>query len=191
MDNHSRQRMLFEDLGGKKVEADFDGGEVTSDAGVLFLRETARRLKLIEHVAGVIRDTRHPGYVKHEIEEFLRQRVFQIACGYEDGNDGDTLRDDPAMKMACARRPESDSPLASKPTISRLENAMTRTDLYRIAQVLVDVFLDSYPTAPEEIILDVTPSMRRTAASSWRCSTSLMTATGISRSTSTKGEAGV
>jgi len=155
VDNHSRQRMLFEDLGRKKVEADFNGGEVTSDAGVLFLRETDRTMKLSERVAGVIRDTRHAGYVKHEMEEFLRQRVFQIACGYEDGNDSDTLRPDPALKMACEKRPETDSPLASQPTISRLENAMTRTDMYRIAQVLVDVFLDSYPTAPEGIILDV------------------------------------
>jgi hypothetical protein len=97
IDNHTKQRMLFEDIEGKKVEADFEGGEVMSDAGVLFLRETDRILKLIERVASVIRDVRHQGYVKHQLEEILRQRVFQIACGYEDADDSDTLRDDPAI----------------------------------------------------------------------------------------------
>jgi len=134
--------------------ADFDGGQVTSDAGVLLLREVERRLGLIRRVAKIIRDRRHPGYTRHSIRKMLSQRVFQIACGYEDADDADTLRDDPALKMACERLP-ADEALASQPTLSRLENAVTRTDLYRIAEVLVDSFIDSYRTPPVAILLDI------------------------------------
>jgi hypothetical protein len=147
--------ILFKEICGKKVEADFEGGEVSSDAGVLFLREVERQVGLISRVAEVLRDHRHPGYVKHQFTELLKQRVFQIACGYEDGDDSDDLRHDPMLKMACERLPESDTPLASQPTISRFENALTRTDLYRIAEMLVDVFIESYDEPPEAIILDI------------------------------------
>lgn len=155
MVNDSKQQMLFKDLFVKKVEVDFEGGEVSSDGGLLFLRETERRIKLIDRMASVLRDARHQGYVKHQLVEMLRQRVFQIACGYEDADDCDELRDDPMLKIACEKRPETDSPLASQPTISRLENAISRTDLYRMAQVLLEVFIASYEEAPEGIILDI------------------------------------
>jgi hypothetical protein len=85
----------------------------------------------------------------------LRQRVFQIIAGYEDADDSDALRQDPALKIVCGRCPESDPPLASQPTISRLENGVSRTDLYRIAQVILDLFIASYETPPEAIILDI------------------------------------
>lgn len=150
----STERLLFEDIQGKKIEVDFDGGRVTSDAGVLLLREVERRLQLIRRVAQVLRDRRHPGYTRHSIREMLSQRVFQIACGYEDADDADTLRTDPAMKMACDKLPEGEA-LASQPTLSRLENAVTRTDLYRIAEVLVDSFISSYRTSPVAILLDI------------------------------------
>lgn len=151
---NKKQLAQFKDISGKKVEVDFDGGEVTSDAGVLFLRQTEEKLGIIERVAGVLRDRRHPGYVKHQFVELLRQRVFQIACGYEDGNDANELRADPLMKMACERLPISDAPLASQPTISRFENAPARTDLYRLAEAFLEGFIASYETAPEAIILD-------------------------------------
>jgi len=154
MEDHSKQRLLFKDLGGKKIEADFEGGEVTSDAGVLFFREVDRRIRLTGRVAEVVRDRRHPSYVRHSMEDLLRQRVFQIACGYEDADDADALRNDPALKMACERRPDG-APLASQPTISRWENAMSRTDLFRFALVLVDLFIESYETPPAAIILDL------------------------------------
>ena len=115
----TKQLLLFKDIYGKKVEANFDGGEVTSDAGVLFLREVERRI--ISRIAEVLHDRRHSSYVKHQLIELLKQRVFQIACGYEDGNDSDELRNDPVLKMACERLPESDDPLASQPTMSRFE----------------------------------------------------------------------
>jgi len=123
--HHTTERLFFEDIGGKKLEVDFDGGEVSSDAGVLFLREVERRMKLLDRVAKVLHDRRHPSYTRHSLLDMLKQRVFQIACGYEDA---DTLRRDPALKMACERLPD-DAPLASQPTLSRLENALLRTEL--------------------------------------------------------------
>jgi hypothetical protein len=151
---HTTERFLFEDLQGKKLEVDFDGGEVSSDAGVLFLREVERRMRLLDRVAKILHDRRHPGYTRHSLLDMLKQRVFQIACGYEDANDADTLRQDPALKMACERLPD-DAPLASQPTLSRLENAVSRTDLYRLADVLVDAFIESYRTPPVAILLDI------------------------------------
>jgi hypothetical protein len=155
MNHDSKQRILFKDISDKKVEADFNGGEISSDAGLLFLRETESQLGIIQRMADVLRDRRHPSYVKHEVVQLLKQRVFQIACGYEDGNDSDELKNDPVLKMACEKLPESEEPLASQPTICRFENGLSRTDLYRIAEVFLDVFIDSYESAPEAIILDI------------------------------------
>ena len=152
--HHTTERLLFEDLQRKKLEVDIDGGEVSSDAGVLFLREVERRMKLLDRVAKVLHDRRHPGYTRHSLLDMLKQRVFQIACGYEDADDADTLRDDPALKMACEKLPE-DAALASQPTLSRLENAVSRTDLYRIAEVLADAFIESYRIRPVAIVLDI------------------------------------
>ncbi len=152
--HNTKQLILFKEICGKKVEADFQGGEVSSDAGLLFLREVEREVGLIHRMAEVLRDRRHPGYRKHQLIELLKQRVFQIACGYEDGDDCDELRDDPVLKMACERLPEGE-PLASQPTISRFENGLSRTDLYRIAKVFLDIFIESYEEPPEAIILDI------------------------------------
>lgn len=152
--HHTTERFLFEALQGKKLEVDFDGGEVSSDAGVLFLREVERRMRLLARVAKVLHDRRHSGYTRHSLLDMLKQRVFQIACGYEDANDADTLRRDRALKMACERLPD-DEPLASQPTLSRLENAVSRTDLYRIGEVLADAFIESYRTPPVAILLDI------------------------------------
>jgi len=152
--HHTTERLLFEDIRGKKLEVDFDGGEVSSDAGVLFLREVERRMKLLDRVAKILHDRRHPGYTRHSLLDMLKQRVFQIACGYEDADDADTLRQDPALKMACERLPD-DAPLASQPTLSRLENSVSRTDLYRIADLLAGAFIESCRTPPVGMILDI------------------------------------
>lgn len=154
--NHNtKQLLLFKDIYGKKMETDFQGGEVSSDDGLLLLREVERQVGLFHRIAEVLRDRRHPGYVKHQIIELLKQRVFQIACGYEDGDDSDELMNKPVLKMACERLPESDSPLASQPTINRFENAFSHTDLYRIAEVFLDIFFESYEEPTEAIILDI------------------------------------
>jgi hypothetical protein len=155
MKDCTKQLLLFKGFSNKKIEADFNGGEVSSDAGLLFLREVENQVGLISKMTDSLRDRRHPGYVKHQLLELFKQRIFQIACGYEDGNDSNELRDDPIMKIACERLPDDEEALASQPTISRFENGISRTDLYRIAEVFVDVFIESYSEPPEGIILDI------------------------------------
>jgi hypothetical protein len=151
MEKNTKQTMLFKEISGKKVEIDFNGGEVSSDAGLLFLRETESQIGVINKVANAIHDKRHHSYVKHEIVQLLTQRVFQIASGYDDANDSNDLRNDPILQISC----EKDDPLASQPTMCRFENAPSRMALYRIGEVLVDVFIDSYAKPPKAIVLDI------------------------------------
>ncbi|MGM0484983.1 MAG: IS1380 family transposase [Candidatus Krumholzibacteriota bacterium] len=155
MINQYQITLPFASISGKKVKADFTGGVLTSDAGVLFLREVEKKMGVIKRFAEVLADRRHQSYIDHSYEELLSQRIYQIACGYEDANDCNDLRTDPAIKSACDRLPITGAALASQPTMTRLENSISRTDLYRIGRVLVDVFLDSYSKPPEEIVLDV------------------------------------
>ena len=155
MHKDSDMKLHFASISGKKVEATFDGGSLTSDGGVLHLRAVDKAIGLIDRLCSCIADDRHPSYVDHSLSDLLRQRIFQIACGYEDANDCNSLRADPAFKMACDRLPISGDDLASQPTMSRLENRVRRTELYRLSRALVDVFLSSYETAPEAIILDI------------------------------------
>ena len=156
MKDCTKQLLLFKGISGKKIEADFNGGEISSDAGLLFLREVEERIGLISKMADSLRDRRHPGYVQHQLLELFRQRIFQIAGGYEDGNDSNELREDPIMKIACERLPEGE-PLASQPTISRFENSLSRT-----AKVFLDVFIESYEEPPEALILDIDDTDDRT-----------------------------
>ena len=149
------ERMFFNELDGLKVQVDFNGGDVSSDAGLLFLRQVESEMGIIEKVASVIDDKRHPGYVQHSVTELLAQRVFQIAAGYEDGNDSNELRQDPILKIACEKSPSTDDHLASQPTICRFENAPSRKTLYRMAQALLDIFVESYKEPPEGIIIDI------------------------------------
>ena len=152
MTQDTKQMMLFKDIFHKKVVADFNGGDVSSNAGLLFLREVEAKTGIIKRMADVLKDKRHPGYVKHQFIHLLKQRVFQIASGYEDANDSDELKNDPILKIVCEKKETS---LASQPTMCRFENTFSRTDLYRIAQAFVDVFIDSYKTPPEGIVLDI------------------------------------
>jgi len=155
MTKFNKQLLLFKDISGKKIQADFEGGEVSSDAGLLFLREVERGNGIIRRIAEVLRDRRHLSYITHPLVELLKQRVFQIISGYEDANDCDGLRRDPIVKMACERLPLSEDDLGSQPTMCRFENAPSRTDLYRIGEAFVDMFIDSYKKAPGGIILDL------------------------------------
>jgi Transposase DDE domain group 1 len=154
MNTISQDSLHFSSLSCKEVRADFSGGQMTSDAGVLLLRETENRVGIIAGLSQVIRDERHQSYIKHTLKGLLCQRVFQIACGYEDANDSNELRVDPAIKTACDKLP-SEQELASQPTFSRLENSIQKTDLYRIAESFVENFIDSYQRPPEAIILDM------------------------------------
>jgi len=154
MTEDTQLSLRFKMISGKKVTADFTGGDVSSDGGVLVLREITDSIGIIDQLAEAITDTRHQSYVLHDNKTLLTQRILQIACGYEDANDADDLRTDPGFKAACNRLP-SESDLASQPTISRFENALTPRDIYRIAEVLEDRFINSYETPPIAIILDI------------------------------------
>lgn len=153
--HHTQSPLLFANLADKTVQAGFDAGALSSDGGVLFLRTLEDQLQVLRQLSEAIVDRRHPSYVKHSYETLIRQRVFQIACGYEDANDCNTLRHDPLFKAACDRLPLSGLPLGSQSTMTRLENAVTRADLYRMTRALLDVFLDSYDTPPPALLLDI------------------------------------
>lgn len=147
--------LLFPAVAGRSVECRFDGGDVTSDAGVLLLREADQRTCITDSLALGIEDRRQRGKVAHTVIEMVRARVLAIACGYEDANDLDTLGSDPALKIACERLPATDGSLASQPTISRLENAVGRADLYRMGVALARRVVAQLPSETKRVILDV------------------------------------
>lgn len=155
MTQESQIVLPFARLSGKDLHADFDGGTLSSDGGVLFFREIEAQIGVIRRLAGALDDPRDARYTDHSYEEMLRQRIFQMVCGYEDANDCTALRHDPAFKAACGRLPLSDDPLASQPSISRFENAARRSELYRMAQAVFDTFVASYDQHPKSILLDI------------------------------------
>lgn len=141
-------------LDNKPVLLDFQGGRLTSDAGLLLLRQVDQQVGLTQALATVLRDERDPNRTSHSMEDLLRQRVFQIASGYEDQDDSDTLRSDPIFKLLLGRAPETGADLASQPTMSRFENGVTRGEVYQLAEGLLEAFIRSYAEAPPVIILD-------------------------------------
>ena len=151
----SQITLSFANVSGKKIEADFDGGTTTSDGGVLLLRQAEARTGIVNRLVGAMSDRRHQSYIDHTYTDLIRQRVFQIACGYEDANDSDDLRSDPGLKIACERLPLTGDDLASQPTMSRLENSVTRSDLYRMGEALLETFIESYDKPPKKLILDI------------------------------------
>ena len=155
MTQHTQIVLPFARLSGKILQADFEGGSLSSDGGVLFLREIEAQIGVIGRYVGALDDRRDPRYTGFSHEELLRQRIFQISCGYDDANDCNSLRRDPAFKAACDRLPIEGEDLASQPTMSRLENAPRRSELYRLGKALVETFLASYARPPESIVLDI------------------------------------
>ena len=142
-------------VGGKPVHVTFDGGRLTSDAGVLLLAEIERRLGLAERLARCIEDPRAPERVRHGLAEMIRFRALLIAAGYADANDCDALRTDPAFKMGVGRLPEAGAELCSQPTMCRLENLPTATALKRMMAAMVELFCDSFERVPRRIVLDI------------------------------------
>jgi Transposase DDE domain group 1 len=142
-------------VGRKKVSAAFDGGRITSDGGVALLALADRRIGIIERIAGLIADPRDPALVTHSVASIVRARVLAIACGYEDANDLDRLRIDPAFKLACGRLPDSGGDLCSQPTVSRLENAPDLKTVVRLTYAMVDAWCASYANEPEAVTLDI------------------------------------
>jgi hypothetical protein len=141
-------------VGDKAVELDFDGGRLSSDAGLVLLKAPDEQLGFTRALAAVLNDPRDPRRVDFTQHDLLQQRVLQIAAGYEDANDSNTLRHDPIFKLLLDRLPETGAPLASQPTISRFENRVSRTELYRLALVFLEQFVASYDRPPQLIVLD-------------------------------------
>jgi hypothetical protein len=139
----------------KKLTAAFDGGRLTSDGGVLLLAAVERRMQIAERLAGEIADPRAAALVVHTVADILRARMLAIACGWEDADDLDRLRTDPAFKLACGRLPDTGDDLCSQPTVSRWENAPGLREVVRLMRVMVDLYCASYATPPATVILDI------------------------------------
>ena len=158
MTDCTTEPLLFSSVKRKNIQADFRGGRLTSDGGALLLREVDRSVGLIDAINACIRDPRHPFYTVHSQRALLAQRILGIALGYEDLNDHQSLREDPLFAVLCERGIRADLPLASPPTLCRLENRVDRKALGKIAEVFVEAFIRSHPTAPKELILDFDPT---------------------------------
>ena len=140
----------FSHQGRRIVEGRFDGGSMSSDAGVMLLSEVDRKIGLTQAAAHHIADPRNPLLITHAVRDMLRQRVYGLALGWEDLNDHAALRQDIAMQTAVG----VDHEVASAPTLCRLENWSDRQAAWGLHQVLVDQFIASFKSAPEELILD-------------------------------------
>lgn len=147
----------FSPLNRKKVEANFEGGSITSNGGLLLLRETDKRLKFTEKISKCITDSRRSCLVQHDIKTLLRQRVYAISVGDEDANDQDKLRDDICFQTCV----DQESSLASSATISRFENAIDRETLKKMSIQMVESFIDNQQSVPEELVLDFDPTDNR------------------------------
>jgi hypothetical protein len=146
--------LSFSRLGSRRIEADFSGGSLTSDAGALLLRQADKRLGLLDALDAVIPDPRNPELICHSQRSLLAQRIFGIALGYEDLNDHSTLRDDPFWQALAERAPDPEKPLASAPTLCRLENRVPRRALFEMSRVLVEQFIASFDEPPSCLVLD-------------------------------------
>ena len=202
-------RFEFHGLFQRKVKARFDGGKITSDAGVLLLREVEQRTGLVAGLTACFRDHRDPRLIEHTVEELLGQRIYGLCLGYEDLNDHDQLRTDPMLAVAVdkadplgeRRRQASDrgKALAGRCTLNRLELTGAEVDEQerykkiamdpnRIDGWMVDAFVESHESVPEEIVLDLDatddPIHGRRKAGSFTVTTAT---TVISRCTSSRG----
>ena len=154
----------FTPLARREVKARFDAGAISSDGGVVLLREVDRRINLLDRVDQVIRDPRNPCLVEHQQRTLLSQRVLAIACGWEDLNDHTTLRRDLVFQLATGRKAsgrkpgqgdvDPERPLASASTLCRLENRVDRRACVEINKLLVERFIESHSTPPQEVVLD-------------------------------------
>jgi hypothetical protein len=156
MSESTSPAIRFESLAGLPLEAAFEAGRLTSDGGLPWVGEADRALGLCDALAACIPEWRRRA-VRHGLATLVRQRVYQIACGYADQDDADTLRGDPLLKLVCGRLPVSGPDLASQPTFSRLENAVDRHAIEALATALVDVYIRERGRGdpPRHILLDL------------------------------------
>jgi hypothetical protein len=133
-----------------KVEVQFTGEQTSTDGGLLLLNEVSKSIGLIDGITGCLEDERHQSYVKHDIKSLVTQRALQIAAGYEDTNDCNSLRNDGVLKVCC----EKENSLSAQPTMSRFENSISSKELYKMGHYFADQFIASYAEPPKVIILD-------------------------------------
>lgn len=159
----NESRFTFATHHGREVVAEFNGGTISSDGGALLLRETDRKMNLLRRLTGCFLDGRNPALVKHEVRQMLAQRVYGLALGYEDLNDHEQLRHDPLLRLLAGKVDPDTEPLAGKSTLNRMElgdgmpNRYKKITFWReaIDDLLLDVFVETHSSAPEQIVLDI------------------------------------
>ena len=144
------KRIEFAPFKRRRVQASFNGGDVSSDGGLLLVREVDRRLGLSERIAQALHDPRDPELITHPLKDLIRQRLYGIVHGYEDLNDHQRLREDVLLQSVLGR----EDALGSAPTLCRMENRARRTELWAIQREMVETFIDSFAQVPEELVLD-------------------------------------
>ena len=140
-------------VNNKRIEVSFTAPDLSSQGGLLLMKEHEHQHGFIARLSNCIEDSRFQPLVQHSYYEMLRQRVCQIAAGYEDAGDSDLLRNDSVLKLCSGRLPD-DKALSSQPTISRLENKLTPKELYKMGESFLEEFINSYQTPPDAIIID-------------------------------------
>lgn len=150
MTNCSKQLSLFPSCKSRKVEINFNGGDITSDGGGLLLRQADKKLGLSRDVSSLLTDPRRKKSCEHQLKHLLKQRIYGLALGYEDLNDHDTLRHDPAFQTSVDR----DDLLAHSSTLCRFENRADREVALQITRIMVEQFIASHKRPPKELILD-------------------------------------
>ena len=147
-------RIEFGRLGRRLIEADFSGGDLSSDGGMMLLRQVDERIGLTRAAAAVVSDPRDPDRVVHPMRELLAQRIYALCCGHEDLNDHERLREDVLVQTALGR----DQALASAPTLCRLETRATRAQCAALHEVLIEQFIASHQSPPSGLVLDIDAS---------------------------------
>src|ERR1035437_6276133 len=156
--NNTSLDLVFPAVGGREVVSRNDGGDITSDAGLLLVSLADKKIGLTQAMADAILDPREQGKVSHGIIEMARERIYAICQDYEDANDLNTLRHDPALKTACERLPKSGEALASQPTISRFENMPGAKEQARVAVAMARKVISALPAKTSRVIIDVDPT---------------------------------
>jgi len=151
---HSAPRLSFNFFPSRPVEIELSSAPLSTDAGLLPIRQFDQQIRLTEQLAAALQDRRDPTFVAHSNLSMARQRIYGILADYEDQNDHDTLRSDPIFKLIADRLPD-DPNLSSQPTLSRFENAVSIPDLWRLRDVLVDLFIQSFDQPPRHLTLDI------------------------------------
>ena len=154
MSLHSASLFSFDFLPSRPVELEISPNPLTSDAGLLPVRQFDENLRLTEQFVAALDDRRDPNLTRQSLLTMVRQRIYGILADYEDQNDHDTLRSDPIFKLVADRLPDGPD-LASQPTLSRFENAVSIPDLWRLRDVLADMFIQSFNKPPRHLTFDI------------------------------------